>query len=306
MSSLNFVDSALEAIHTEKSLPVIGKLADKFVTLPDGLKVRYFEVGPAEAAPIVMTHGFLGSAMDWRYNINALVELAAGRYRVIAPDWVGFGHSDKPEATYSLRYFADFLRDFVTTLGLTKFDLVGHSMGGKHNLAFAILYPEYVKKLVLVDTDGFISDPIWTKYTTTLFRPIGLLFTALLGNPKTLKSSLKNVFFDFGFIPPDSEIKTAAVELRDPQFKKSLLALNANYPQLSMRQTKLFERLPEIKLPVQLIWGLQDKIIPVANAYLAQSILPDAQLYIFDKCGHLPQVEYAAQFNQLLLQFLNK
>jgi len=284
-----------------KQLPTIDELPDKFVTLPDGIRVRYLEYGPADGFPLLLTHGFLGSVRDWRYNI---VALAGDKRRVIALDWVGFGHSDKPALKYSLFYFADFLHDFAQALHLQRFDLAGHSMGGKHNLAFAILYPDYVNKLALIDTDGFIIDPLWTKYTTTFFRPMSVLLTEFLGNPKVLKSSLKNVFYDRSFYPADSEIEANAIELRDPVFKKSLLSLNANYPQLSMRLTKLYERVGEIKVPIQLFWGWQDKIIPVANAHLAHSLLPTSDLYIFDRCGHLPQAEHAAVFNRLLTEFL--
>jgi len=68
--------------------------------------------------------------------------------------------------------------------------------------------------------------------------------------------------------------------------------------------TKLYERVGEIKVPIQLFWGWQDKIIPVANAHLAHSLLPTSDLYIFDRCGHLPQAEHAAVFNRLLTEFL--
>lgn len=280
-------------------------MPDKFVRLPNNLQVHYVEAGPEAAFPVLFVHGFLGSTRDWRNNIAALAELAQNRFRVIALDWVGFGQSDKPEAMYSLQYFADFLRDFADSLKLTCFDLVGHSMGGKHALAFAILHPSYVNKLVLVDTDGFIKDPIWTNLTTSIFRPVGILFTELLGKPQVLKKNLETVLYDKQFLPDEREINEVAAQLRDPAFKRALLALNANYPQLSLRQTGLIERVGEISAPIQLFWGLQDRLISVSSAFVAQERLPNSRLYVFDHCGHFPQVEHAAEFNRILLEFLS-
>lgn len=277
---------------------------DKYITLPNNLRVHYVEAGPADGFPVLLVHGFLGSTRDWRHNIEALATQSQNRYRVIAVDWVGFGLSDKPEVAYSLQYFADFLRDFADAMQLSRFNLVGHSMGGKHALAFAILHPGYVNKLALVDTDGFIKDPIWTNLTTSIFRPIGVLFTELLGKPQVLKKNLETVLYDKQFLPDEREINEVAAQLSDPVFKRALLALNENYPRLSMRQTGLIDRVGEVSVPVLIFWGQQDRLIPVASAFIAQARLCNARLYVFDHCGHFPQVEHSAEFNRILVDFL--
>ncbi len=285
-------------------------LESKFVTLASGVKAHYVEAGPLDAPALVLTHGFLGSLAHWRFNTKALAELSAATNqprRVIALDWVGFGQSDKPAVYYSLHYFAQFLKEFADALELKQFDLGGHSMGGKHSLAFTLYYPQYVRKLILVDTDGFLKDPWWTHITNTwYFKPLANYTTVLLGKPRFLKTSLKNVFYNSEFYPAETEIEQAALELRDPLYMASLRALNRDYPDLSLRLTGLFERLDEIKQPIQIFWGLQDKILNISQGHLAQENLPTSSLYVFDKCSHMPQVEKSVQFNQLVLDFLNK
>ncbi len=285
-------------------------LEDKFITLSDGVQVCYQEAGPPDAPAVFLTHGFLGSLRDWRFTTGPLAALAQTEghpLRVIALDWVGFGRSSKPVVTYSLFYFADFLKKFAEALGLQRFHLIGHSAGGKHNLAFNILYPEYVEKMVLVDTDGFIKDPWWTHQTKKKwFKPLGDLSTELLGKEWFLKAALKNILYDRQFYPTVAEITTAAEELRDPEYKAALRSLNRDYPQLSLKLTGLRERIGEIKGPVQIFWGLQDRILRLDQAHVAQAEIPNSQLFVFDHCGHLPQVEKAPEFNQRVLEFVLK
>ncbi len=288
------------------------QLENKYVTLASGIRVCYVEAGPADAPAVLLTHGFLGSLADWRYTTKPLADLSTSNQgflprRLIALDWVGFGLSDKPATGYSLKYFADFLKDFADALDLKQFDLIGHSMGGKHNLAFTIYYPEYVRKLVLVDTDGFVKDPWWTNVTNKwYFKPLANYSTVLLSKPKFIRASLKSVFYDTKFFPKDDEIMRASTKLRDPQYVASLRALNRDYPGLSMKLTGLFDRLSEITVPIQIFWGQQDRILNVSQAHIAHQQLATSSLHLFDKCSHMPQVEKSAEFNQLVLQFLDK
>lgn len=297
----------------ETSKPLTNEpeeLESKFVTLPDGVEIHYKEAGPADAPAVLLAHGFLGSLKDWRYTVAPLAALALATdtpRRIIAFDWVGFGRSSKPAVTYSLFYFAEFLKNFADALGFSRMALVGNSMGGKHNLAFAILYPSYVEKLVLVDTDGFLDDPWWTTHTNRpYFKPLANFSTVLLGQERFLRAFQKNVFFDTKFYPDEAIVRQMAQELRDPQYKAALRALNRDYSQLSLTLTGLRSRLKELQVPVQLFWGQQDRILPIEQGHRANAEISGSQMHIFDGCGHLPQIEKATEFNQRLLDFLNK
>lgn len=279
-------------------------LESKFITLPSGIKAHYIEVGEPDAPPLILTHGFLSSLNDWRDNMMPLSQLGKSR-RVIALDWVGFGLSDRLDRIYSLYYFADYLRDFAEALGIQSFDLMGHSMGGKHNLAFAVMYPHYIKKMVLVDTDGFVKDPWWTNYTTTLFKPIGLLTSKLLGKTWFLKQFAAQVFYDPKFYPSAERLAEGAKFNQLPDTLAAVRAMNRSYPNLSLKLTGLRERLPKLDIPTLLIWGLQDKILHINNAYIAQAEIPGSQLHVFNLSGHLPQLEHADEFNQMVVKFLD-
>ncbi len=297
-------------LETGKTAAEQLKLESKFVTLADGLVVHYQEAGPADAPAVLLAHGFLGSLRDWRFVTGPLAALAQSEgfpLRTIAFDWVGFGRSSKPNTNYSLFYFADFLKHFADTLKLSDFDLMGHSMGGKHALAFKVLYPQYVRKLVLVDTDGFLNDPWWTRQTEkSWFKPLANLSTDALGKEGFLRLFFKNIFFDPKFYPSSAELTQAALELRDEDYRLVLRALNRDYLKLSLNLTGLRARLGEIKDPVQIFWGREDKILALKDGYQAMQELPNAKLTIFDQCGHLPQIEKAEEFNRRALKFLRQ
>jgi pimeloyl-ACP methyl ester carboxylesterase len=277
-------------------------LESHFITLTSGEKIHYVEAGDPNAPALILMHGFLTSLNDWAYNIEPLAKLA--HRRVIAFDWVGFGQSDKLDRAYSLYYFADITRELATKLGVKEFDLIGHSMGGKHALAFAVMYPQYLCKLVLVDTDGFVKDPWWTNHTKGLFKPVGNITSSMLSKTWFLRQFAKTVYFDPKFYPSVERLKQGAEFYRREDALAAVRAMNHSYPSLSLKLTGLRERLSELKVPTLIIWGMQDKILPVSLAYIAQNEIPNSNLYIFDRCGHLPQVEYADEFNQMVAKFL--
>ncbi len=294
----------------DEAAQAIESLPSKFVTLADGVKVHYQEAGPDNAPVILLTHGFLGSLRDWQGVTGPLAALAEERgqpHRVIALDWVGFGRSSKPAVDFSLDYFANFLRQFAEAIGLERFSLAGHSMGGKHNLAFALRYPQYIERLVLVDCDGFLPDPWWTHQGQKAWsQALARLAVNVLGSRQFMRAYQKNVFFDPRFYLNEAEITQAALDLQEPAYKAVIVGLRRDYARLSLALSGYRARLSELGMPVQIFWGLQDRILHVDQGHAAQSEIPTAQLYVFDRCGHFPQVEKAAEFNERVLEFLTK
>ncbi|NWJ47351.1 MAG: alpha/beta hydrolase [Chloroflexi bacterium] len=284
-----------------------NKLESKYITLQSGIRTHYIDAGPPDAPVVLLTHGFLSSVRDWKANMLPLAENSPKPLRFIALDWAGFGLSDKGNRAYSLYFFADFLRDFAIAMGLESFDLVGHSMGGKHNLAFAIFYPQYIRKFVLVDTDGFITES-WMMNSSgkPWFKPIQAIQLKALGSPRLVKAFFSQAYHDKSFIPGDAKLKEGVRMLTMPDQIDALKALNQNYPSLSMRLTGLIERVPEIEKPTLIVWGRQDRIIHISCAEIAKSMLKNSRLHIFEECGHIPQIEKASEFNKLLLEFLNE
>lgn len=278
---------------------------DSYVTLRSGLKVHYVETGPADAPVLLLTHGFLGSWRDWRYNLAGLAWNEDAPRRVIALDWVGFGNSDKPTSGYSISFYADLLRDFADALRLDEFDLMGHSMGGKYNLAFAILYPDYVRSLILVASDGYSKDPWWINRTESAwFRRVLDGMVKMFGNPNFIRRNMSRVFYSPKFHYKPLEIERTARELQRPEQVEAIKALTFSYSSLSFQRSNLANRLGEISCPTMILWGKDDKMLPVSSAYQFQQAIPGAKAYLFKECGHMPQIEKAGQFNRLVLNFL--
>ena len=107
-----------------------------------------------EGSPLILLHGGANDWSDWKLNIGPLSQY----HRVYAPDLVGYGLSDSPEAEYSMSYFVDFLYDFTQALELKRANLAGYSLGGGIALGFALRFPGTVEKLVLVDSTGLGED----------------------------------------------------------------------------------------------------------------------------------------------------
>src|SRR5207247_2437827 len=121
---------------------------DKFVTV-FGAKIHYVEAGSGPV--VILLHGLGGDASNWAQTIGPLAE----KYRVIAPDQIGFGRSDKPFLSYRVGTLVDFLEGFYKEIKIERASLVGNSLGGWTAAAFTLAHPEKVDRLVLVDSAGF-------------------------------------------------------------------------------------------------------------------------------------------------------
>lgn len=262
------------------------------------VNVRYWAVGD-RGTPVILLHGGGGSAEFWIYNIHALGQ----QHRVYALDMVGAGRSDKPVASYSLTYQAQFIKDFIDTLNLERVTLIGNSMGGGTALQFALLFPQRLDRLVLVDSFA-------------LGREIapGLRLTALPGVVQLLRPSRRMLMamLKHNFHQP-TRIAQAWLDLRYPLFamtdRKPALAQIArtNLSLLGVRAAvyrPIVRQLANITAPTLIVWGQQDRILPVAHAYVAAKAIPNSRLHIFEDCGHHPHLECPEAFNQLVLQFL--
>ncbi|MBM3238514.1 alpha/beta fold hydrolase [Candidatus Poribacteria bacterium] len=252
-----------------------------------------------KSSPVILIHGLGAFAETWIYNILPLSK----KFCVYAPDVVGFGHSDKPDVIYSLAYFVNFLEDFMDALSIERASIVGNSMGGLIALSFALEHPERVDKLVLVDNAGFGKKVSWGLRLLTL-PLIGKLLTA-----KTSKSGIKRglsgSFYNSKFVTDEWVEKAYAIS-RLPGSKRTFLAtLRSGVGILGLkREAILLDKLPQLQVPTLIVWGKEDKVISVSQAYAAFKKIPKAQLHIFEKCGHAPQVEKAEEFNRVVSEFL--
>lgn len=254
-----------------------------------GAKIRYLEAGDSSKTTVILLHGLGAQAESWQLNIAALAQ----SYRVIAPDQIGFGKSDKPLLKYRLGTYADFLDKFMAELKIEKAHLVGNSMGGWVAGFYAIKYPAKVEKIVLVDAAGLMPKEI----------DFDRIYQLNNSTRDEIRANLKLIFAS-----PALANNEALVD----QFMTHRIVANDGYTinslieSIKRKEDFLDNRLSEIKKPTLIVWGKQDGLIPVADAERFNKGIAGSQLVVFDNCGHVPQFEKAADFNKRVLEFLGK
>jgi pimeloyl-ACP methyl ester carboxylesterase len=278
--------------------------------------LRVHHMFGGRGTPILFIHG-LGSSgyMEWRHNL----EPAAVRHRVFAPDLPGYGRTDKPRARYTVPYFARFVRRYMEERGLRSAALVGASLGGRVALEVALEEPRLVRKLVLVNTLG-------------LGRPhvkAAQMAYGLVSLPRVGEAVMNFTRDALEWAPPRIIRRVAAryagttVDLEKTMDDAYLADLREMYAADEFRSAYLStvralinpralfgghhdvtRRLNELKIPVQLIWGADDPLFPVAHAERAQSLIERSRLAVIQGAGHTPQAERPEEFNRVLDRFL--
>lgn len=261
-----------------------------------GMHVHYRDQG--EGPVVVLVHGTSSSLHTW----NAWTDSLKQNFRVIRMDLPGFGLTGpNPAGDYSMAGYDHFLHAFLDSLGVGKISLAGNSLGGNIAWSYALDYPDQVEKLVLIDASGY---PRKTKlpFVFRLARIPVLNKIITLVTPKFLvRKSLEEVYYD------DSKITDSLVTR---YYKMSLRKGNrqalVQRIQQSARDSSQYKRIPEIKMPVLIMWGHQDQWLPLGDAYRFQGDLPQAQLVVFDKAGHVPMEEIPDRTVRVAEHFLRR
>jgi triacylglycerol lipase len=261
-----------------------GQPADKTITV-FGEAIHYFDMGSGPV--VVLLHGLGSRKEDWL----PVLEPMAQKFRLLVPDQIGFGRSDKPLLDYSIQTYVDFLNEFLRQLKVEKASLVGESLGGWIAGLYvaeigggAHLIP--VEKLVLVDAAGLKQD-----------KPIPDL------NPSSLaamRGLMEAVFCDTSWLNEDAlrKIFTDKLAAHDGYTVRSLLGNPA------LGTERLDDRLASIKVPTLVAWGKQDKLLPIGAGERYAAGIAGAKLVSFEKCGHVPPVEKTEEFLAAVVAFL--
>lgn len=264
--------------------------------LVHGIRTHYLAAG--EGPPVVLIHGVGSSVVAWRENIVPLAE----RFRVFAIDLPGHGDSDKPRMDYSLRAASQYMTGLLDALGLERAHVVGESLGGLIALRFALDHPERVARSVGVGPAGLGRDLAW------IIRWISVpIVGEVIVHPTSsrVKHLLKRVMHRSQ--PTDQELVREVYRARaSPGAERALIKMVrwGVTPFGLRRRALLLPELPRLKPPLLLVWGANDSISPVRHAYRAQRLAPSVRLVVFPECGHWVQMERAAEFNRLVMDFL--
>jgi pimeloyl-ACP methyl ester carboxylesterase len=218
---------------------------------------------------------------------------------------VGFGHTDKPDISYAPVDLVVFLQDFIDALGLEKVSMIGLSLGGGIALLYAIRNPERLEKLVLVDSAGLgreMTLPMrlcsisflgrWLKVSKPVLRRF---MKRLVFNPDIITAGLVDLHYSLlsqpGAMRTIGRVLSSAASLAGA--RQEVLALTR-------------DRLPTVKFPTLIVWGKEDRILPLKHGIFAHRQIAGSRLCVFKQCGHIPNLEKPREFNQLVLKFLDQ
>lgn len=256
--------------------------------------ISYYDRG--QGPPLVLIHGMFGDYLDW----EPVLEPLAAIHRVIAPDLPGFGNSSKPRRDYTAAFFVETLHEFFRQLDIDQPILAGNSFGGQIAMFYALAHPENISKLILVNSGGFryYSDEEQVSTAARFTQPILASFTPQI-----------HAFLFGGVFTKQSETSVRYLakqntKLERPDYVDYTHALASNI-KLSMA-SNLIHRLPQITCPTLLLWGESDLVLPVEQAKLALTKLPNAELKTIPGCGHAPQMDCPHLFLEALQEFLSR
>ncbi len=254
------------------------------------------------AETLVLIHGMAGSSRTWRDVMGPL----SRTHRVLAPDLLGHGQSEKPSGDYSLGALASGVRDLMAHLGIDRATLVGQSLGGGVVMQFAYQFPERCERIVLVSSGGLGREVSWMLRLLSvpgadLVLPVvAPAFVATQGN------SVSRWLRDRGIKAPRvAEMWQAYASLAEPENRSAFLRTLRAVVDPGGQAVEASDRLYLIDgMASLIIWGDDDHIIPVEHAQAAHAAMPGSRLEVFDGVGHFPQVEAPERFVEVLEDFL--
>ena len=253
-----------------------------------GFRIHYLEAGRGDR--VILLHGMGGEGARWMPTIRGL----ASQFRVIAPDQIGFGASDKPLTTYHRGVFAGFLVGFMKAIAVPRATLIAQSMGVGVALYVAVHHARMVARLVLVNGAGLGMDgpppaqPDW--------------HARQIANAGTLEESreyLEKIYYDRSLITDSLVEQNLVLRLRSAFTIESMQTANARG---LGRLTE--EELREIGIPTLLVWGINDPLSPIQIADKLHGAIKASRKVLIEKAGHFPFLEHPQQFNQTVLEFL--
>ena len=260
-------------------------MQDRRVSVDDN-SIRYLDAGSGSA--VLLLHGLGGYADKWRGVISRLSD----SHRVIAPDMIGYGLSDKPVADYTPRFFVEFLERFIKATGIERPHIVGASLGGQVAAMFAAMHPEHISRLVLVSPAGImkISTPALDAYILAALYPrpgsVGHALRLMEGSGRDPSWTLVSSFID---------------NMRRPNAKMAFMSSLLCFKNAG----DLTPHLKNIEAPTMLLWGYDDPIIPISYAAQFATAIPGCRFVGLEDCGHTPYVQYPERFAGLVAGFLS-
>jgi pimeloyl-ACP methyl ester carboxylesterase len=271
-----------------------GQAPSQFVDLPSGAKAHYRDQGNKAGAALVLLHGSNASLHTW----EPWVKILGDEFRVVTVDLPGHGltiaRADDELTSESMAAFVD---EFATAIGIQRFAIGGNSMGGSVSGRYAMKYPDRLTHLILVDGgNAFPPDmPEPPAFFYLVRTPVLRDFLRLIPGRPVAEATLKASFVNHALVTPEMIDRYWELN-RGPGIRmatRKRFSVGLEYFQAEDKFAR--ENLPKLTVPTLVMWGRQDKLIPVSAAELHAKLIPGAQLKIYDAGGHILQEDLAEQ-----------
>lgn len=267
-----------EAIHARLKL---AGIQSEFVTVGP-YRVHYFVGG--QGRPLLLIHGLGSRSEDWAPEMPDYVKRG---FRVYAIDLLGCGRTDHPDIAYTIQQQADLIHGFLDAVHVQQADVIGWSMGGWVALEFALEHPQSIRRLVVMDSAGLSFQ---TNLTPEIFEPrtvpqLKQLEALLVPHPYSLPG-----FFN-----------RALLRAMERNFR----VVHRTVDSMLIGKDLLDDRLKKIQVPVLIVWGQQDALIPPSVAFRMHQAIPQSVLELYSGCGHIGPATCASRIVPRVIDFLH-
>jgi pimeloyl-ACP methyl ester carboxylesterase len=275
----------------------IAGLEYSCLRLASGRYVLVAQAGEASRPVVLLIHGLGNNAhRDWKNAYPAL----AKHFRVVALDLPGFGASDALASGYSFAHLDAALEEIAERLSLSRFDLVGHSLGAAVSLYYADRHPERVNRLVLVDAAGVLLKQVFARQLLEVNSPSGIeTFDAVMG--MLGQGARSDRVLDL----LEDQFDVSTWLMANPTVRSAVLGLPIHADAaLGLFEHDFTAAIRNVRAPTTIIWGSEDTITPLRTGQLLAARMHDAQLQIVADAQHMPMLEHPGDFNNVLLKAL--
>ena len=265
----------------------------KFITLPDGNKIHYHDIG--EGQPVICLHGSGPGASAWSNFKTNKDYLAGAGFRVLLPDTLGYGLSSKPsDVDYSLEFMLSGVVGLIEQLGLKDVLVIGNSLGGIMTIKLAAEHPELISKVVLLAPGGLAG-----RERYAAMPGIRAMYECLLGpdgpTVQKIRETFEKQLFDPSGISEELLEERRAIALTQP---KEVFT--------RMKVTPINSEVSKVRCPALIYWGVNDQFCPVDTHTELIPGIENSRAMIVNRCGHWVQVEHADLFNRTTVDFFKE
>jgi pimeloyl-ACP methyl ester carboxylesterase len=285
--------------------PDAGGLNYSLETIEYGrTKVSTLTAGPVGAPPLLLLHGLGSTKASWL----TIVPQVARRHRVVALDLPGFGRSSKPRGSYDAPWFAENVRNVLDELSIDRAFIAGNSMGGRIAMETAMRYPERVEAIAcLCPAAAFNRRPaLWL---VKLLRPeLGMMASRL--PREQMGKALRRLFADPGCLHDswyEAAIDDFLATWRSPRARRAFFtALRNIYLDEPEGDDGFWSRLSKMETPALFLYGERDELITHHFSRKIRRTLPEAEVFVWEDCGHVPQIELPDRTARAMLRFFDR